>query len=304
MIDGSPMSTLTIAGAGKLAVALAQRRAGARVISPRPVTEPSWWRADLTSIPEAEVALAGTETLVVLARAQGAPARLTQAASDDLDRLLADSLGRAAKRVGVKHVVLFACGAEDVRAPLLRASGVPLSVLHGGGPDPVVHLEALIERGPGADLTTEPFRADRDPKGPREDLLVCSVQRFARPAGWSAEQLARAYLQWLPGKFPTVRTSTLGATSAITAFGTRALVLREAPGRSEPESFVLEVADGTLSRNATARFEFRVLLDQVTAMVALVGFEPTLPFPVYHVTQAFMHEHIMKRFGAFLADQR
>ncbi len=298
------MSTLTIAGAGPLAVALAQRRAGARVISPRAVTEPTWWRADLTSIPEAEVALAGTKTLVVLARSRGAPARLTQAATDDLDRLLADSLGRAAKRVGVTHVVLFACGADDVRVPLLRASGVPLSVLHGGGPDPVAQLEALIDRGPGADVSTEAYRAERAPVVPRDDLLVCSVQRFGRPAGWSAEQVARAYLQWLPGKFPTVRTSTVGATSAITAFGTRALVLREAPGRSEPDSFVLEVADGALSKNGAARFEFRVLLDQTTAMVALVGFEPTLPFPLYHVTQAFMHERIMKRFGAFLADQR
>lgn len=299
-----PMSSLTIAGAGPLALALSQRRAGARIISPRAVTDGSWWRADLTSIPEAEVALAGTQTLVVLARSRGAPAKLTHAASDDLDRLMADALGRAAKRVGVTHVVLFACGPDDVRVPLLRASGVPLSVLFGGGPDPLTHLEALIDRGPGADLTTAPWTAERAPSVPREDLLVCSVQRFTRPAGWSAEQLARSYLSWLPGKFPTVRTSTVGATSAITAFGTRALVLREAPGRSEPDSFLLEVADGALSKSGAARFEFRVLLDGVTAMVALVGFEPTLPFPVYHVTQAFMHERIMKRFGAFLADQK
>ncbi len=66
---------LTIAGAGPLALALAQRHPGARVISSR-APQAGQWQADLTSIPDAEVALAGTRTLVVLAQARAAPARL------------------------------------------------------------------------------------------------------------------------------------------------------------------------------------------------------------------------------------
>lgn len=296
--------SVTIAGAGKLARALAERLPQARVISTgQPVAGTAGWKADLTSIPEAEVACAGAKTLVVLAQARRAPARLTRCELPDLDRLLADSLARAAKRCGVEHIVLFACGPDDVRTSLLRASGVPVSVLSGGGPDPVAQLEALVKRGPGPDVSAESWVGESAPTTPREGLLVCSVQRYPVPVGWSADKLGRSYLEWLPGKVATVRVSSTSDTSVIHAFGTRALVLRQVPGRSEPQSSVFEVADGTLSRRGAfdARFEFRVLLDGSAAMVALIGFEPSLPWPVYHVTQALMHERLMRRFGVWLA---
>ncbi len=300
------MSTVTIAGAGPLARALSQRLP-ARLITARRPSDPSWWRADLSSIPEAEVALAGTTTLVVLASNRGAPARLTRATREDLDLLVGDSLARAAKRCGVQHVVVYACGEREGRVPLLRAAGLPMSVLVGGGPDPVPLLETLIARGPGEDLVTAAWSAPAPSRyTSREDLQVCSVQRYARPPGWSAERLARAYFSWLPTQFPTVRTSRVGAITTLSVLGVRALVLRESPGRSEPDSFLLECVDGALSRRAAsaARFEFRVLLDGATAMTALIGFEPTLPFFVYRLSQAFLHERIMRRFGIFLADQK
>jgi hypothetical protein len=294
--------SVTIAGAGKLAQALAQRLPNARLISTFAPTAPTGWKADLTSIAEAEVACAGAKTLVVLAQARRPPAKLTRCELVDLDRLLADSLARAAQRCGVEHIVLYACGPDDVRASLLRASGVPVSVLHGGGPDPAAALEALVRRGPGPDITSEGWVGEGGVLSAREGLLVCSVQRYPLPQGWSAERLAKGYLEWLPGKVATVRVSSTTDTSVIHAFGTRALVLRQVPGRSEPQSCVFEVADGALARRGAfdARFEFRVLIDGSAAMVALIGFEPALPWPLYHVTQALMHERIMRRFGAWL----
>jgi hypothetical protein len=294
---------ITIAGAGPLAVALAAQLEGARLVCASGTTAAGAWQADLTSIAEAEVACAGARTLVVLAQARRAPAKLTRAALADLDRLLGDSLGRAAKRCGVEHVVLYACGPDDAREAQLRASGVPVSVLRGGGPDPVAHLLALVRRGPGDDLVTQQWQGDAPVH--REGPLVCSVQRYARPQGWSAERLATSYLQWLPGQVPTVGVELVGETAAITAFGTRALVLRHAAGRSEPDCHSFEVADGALVRQGTfdARFEFRVLLDGTSAVTSLIGFQPRLPWPVYQLTQALMHERVMRRFGAYLAAQ-
>lgn len=293
---------VTIAGAGPVARSLAERlkQAGnsARLVSTHPT---DGWKADLTAIADAEVACAGARTLVVLAQTREKRAKSMRAAFSDVDALLADSLARAAQRCGVEHIILYACGTDDPREGLLRASGVPVSVLRGGGPDPAVHLEGLITRGPGSEVLTQQWTGESPT--PRTRPLVCSVQRYPLPKGWSARQLADAYLDWLPGQLPTVSVHTVAETTAISAFGTRVLVLRRIDGRCEADSVVFEVADGALVRRGQpdARFEFRVLLDKTNALTALIGFEPQLPWPVYQLTQALMHERVMRRFGTYLS---
>lgn len=309
------MARVVIAGGtGALGTALTRRLSGAHdvlALAPPglgqlPPTERSGqqWPVDLTNIPDTEVALAGAETVVVLAQARRPPAHLTRAALDDLDRLIADSLARAAQRCGVKRVVLFSCGPDDVRAPLLAKSGVPVSVLSGGGPDPVTALAELVDAPPGTSREGPAWTGEAPTPGVAR-LRVCSVQRYPRPEGWSAEALARAYFGWLPGAAVATRVEEHGGAFTIYAFGARGLVLRHLPGRSEPDSCVLQVADGALVHRARGpgRLEFRVLLDGVTALTALTGFEPRLPWLIYRFSQAVMHERVMRRFGDFLAHQ-
>ncbi|MEW5740301.1 MAG: NAD-dependent epimerase/dehydratase family protein [Myxococcota bacterium] len=260
------------------------------------------WACDLSSIPEAEVALAGAETVVMLARARRPPARLTRAALGDLDRLLADSVARAAQRCGVKRLVLFECGEGDVRAELLAKAGVPVSVLRGGGPDPLALLAELVDAPPGTVRDTPAWTGGTpQDAGPR--LRVCSVQRYPRPPGATAEDVARAYFRWLPTATVGTRVEEVGGAFTIHAFGARSLVLRALPGRSEPDSFVLQVADGALVHRTKGpgRLEFRVLLDGVTVMSVLTGYEPRLPWLIYRFSQALMHERVMRRFGEHLA---
>lgn len=264
------------------------------------------WTADLTSIPEAEVALAGAKIVVMLAQARHRPARATYAALDDVDRLLADSVARAAKRCGAGHLVSFSCTTKDARGELLGRAGVPLTTLTGGGPDPIEQLAALVEAGPGAaSQTTLDWSGAAPRAAPRAGLLTCSVQRWARPAGWNAEKLARSYFSWLSEHAPMTRVKEHGGVFSLHLLGMRALVLRHVPGRSEDDSFFLEVADGSLTRRdgSPARFEFRVLLDGTSAMAALVGFRPALPWPLYRATQALVHERTMRQFGAWLSQQ-
>jgi hypothetical protein len=310
------MGRVVIAGGtGALGQALARRLSvGHQVLAVRPpalgeappaAQSDGAWPADLLSIPDAEVALAGAETVVMLAQARRPPAKLTRASLDDLDRLLADSVARAAQRCGVKRLVVFRCGHDDVRLALLEKSGVPLSVLSGGGPDPIEALAGLVDAPPGTALELPPWQGDA-PAAKEPRLRVCSVQRYARPAGWSAEELARAYFRWLPGAALATRVEEGAGVFAIHAFGTRSLVLRHLPGRSEPDSYVLQVADGALVHRAKGpgRLEFRVLLDGATAMTVLTGYEPRLPWLVYRFSQALMHERVMRRFGDFLDEQR
>src|SRR6218665_3250359 len=133
------MSRVVIAGTGPLAVQLQKHLTGheARLTS----------GVDLTQRHETELALTGAEVVVVLASARGPQGRLKTASKHDVDALLADSLGRAAKLVGARRALLFACGDDDARVPVLEKCGVPLAVLRGGGPDPVAALAALVDGG-------------------------------------------------------------------------------------------------------------------------------------------------------------
>ncbi|MDP1824107.1 MAG: hypothetical protein Q8L48_12720 [Archangium sp.] len=307
------MSRVVIAGAGALGRALATKLAIAHDVRavrqsgelPAPSERLTWYQADLTTIPGAELALTGAHTVVLLAQARRVPARLARASLDDLDRLLADSVARAALLVGVKHLVVYACGDDDARLALLEKSGVPLSVLRGGAPDPVELLAAMVGSAPGAHSTTPAWGGTSAEVRP-PSIPTCSVQRYPRPPGWSALDIVRGYFRWLPTGVPLVKTTEHEGVFTITMAGVRALVLRLEPGRSSADSAWLTVADGALAGRSTddARFEFRVLLDGVTAMVAQIGFHPSLPWPVYRFSQALVHERVMRRFGEWLAQQK
>lgn len=307
------MSRVVIAGAGALGTALATKLATTHDVRavrksgelPAPSERLTWYQADLTTLHGAEVALTGAHTVVLLAQARRGPARLQRASLDDLDRLLADAVARAAKLVGAKHLVVFACGDDDARIPLLEKSGVPLSVLRGGAPDPVELLAAMVNSEPGTSSTTPAWGGARvEPRAP--SMPTCSVQRYVRPPGWSALDIVRGYFKWLPTDVPLVKTAEHEGVFTIKMAGVRTLVLRLEPGRSSADSAWLTVADGALAGRSTddTRFEFRVLLDGVTAMAAQIGFQPSLPWPVYRFSQALMHERVMRRFGEWLGAQK
>ncbi len=286
------MSRVVIAGAGALAQKLSQQLAGRHEVR---LTS----GVDLTARHEAEVAFAGAQTVVLLAATRGPSAPLKTAAAAEVDRLLADSVARAAKLVGAQRLVHFACGDDDVRVPLLEKSGVAVSVLRGGGPDPVAALAAIVDGGPvpapvawsGAPPSRE------EPRWP-----TCSVQRYVLPRGWDATKLAEAYFEWLPANAPMTKVTRLNNAFTVSFGGVRSLVLRRVAGRSDADCAWLEIADGALAERGAGRLEFRVLLDG-SVLAALIGFKPTLPFVVYRFTQSLVHERVMRRFGTWLEAQ-
>ncbi len=284
------MSRVVIAGHGPLA-----RQLQARLGAQHEVRLTADF--DLTARPEAELALAGAEVVVMLASARGRQTRLKTAPKPHLDALLADSVGRAAKLVGAHRVVHFECGDDDVRTALLERCGVSLSVLRGGGPDPVESLHALVE---GAAPPPPSAWSGEAPGRDTPRWPTCSVQRFPLPAGWDALQLARAHFEWLPSSFPATRVTRLNETWTLYTGGVRALVLRHVPGRSDDACAWFEIAAGSLAARPVGRFEFRVLLDG-TAVTALIGYEPALPFFAYRATQAAVHERTMRKFIAHLS---
>lgn len=307
------MSRVVIAGAGAIGKALAQKLAATHDVRavrqsselPPSTDRLSWFQADLTTIHGAEVALTGAHTVVLLAQARRAPARLQRASLADLDRLIGDSVARAAKRVGAKHLILFANGDDDVRVPLIEESGVPVSILRGGFPDPVELLAAMVTSGAGAGHSNTAAWAGATPEERPHSTPTCSIQRYGRPAGWTALDVARAYFRWLPSDMPFVKTSEHAGVFSIDVAGMRALVLRLIPGRSTDDCAWLSVADGTMNGGGPeSRFEFRMLLDGVTTLVSLVGYQPSLPWWIYRFSQSVLHERVMRRYGLWLAEQK
>lgn len=262
------------------------------------------WATDLFSVPETEIALAGADTVVFLARARARKARLVQASQADLDLLLADSVARAAPRVGARRLVFFACAPGDEREAVLRASGVPLAVLRGGGADPAVALAQLVDAADAGELELPPFDAKPEQRAAPPPRGVLSVQRYPVPAGWSARDVALAYVDWLDTAVSLVSVERVEGTAVIRSAGVPVLLLKEAKGRSDATSCWLDVADGLLVGGAAnGHFEFRALADGRHVMAVLRDFEPSLPWPVYRVTQALAHAAVMKRFGRWLERQ-
>lgn len=293
-------------GTGSLGRPLQRRLADTCDVTLVGTREPSGsgvWKADLLSIAETEIALAGAQTVVFLARTSGPRARLLQGSVEDVDLLLADSVARAVRLTKPQRLVGFSCGETDPREALLRASGVPLSVLSGGGDDPVEQLAQLVLAPEVETRRLPPWRGgDRPPAAWSGPSTVLSVQRLTPKAGWTAAQTARAYFEWLPSDVPGVKT-VLGAEAyEVKAGGVSVLRLRRVAGRSHEDVEVLEVRDGSLvAEGSVGEFEFRLLAEPKALMTTLRGFVPALPWLVYRASQAPLHARVMRRFGAWLA---
>lgn len=105
-----------------------------------------WKKVDLFALEDVEVAMEGVHTAIYLVHSMMPSAKLTQASFVDMDAILADNFGRAAKKQGVKHII-FMSGimphedddklSDHLRSrkeceKILGSYGVPVSTLRAG----------------------------------------------------------------------------------------------------------------------------------------------------------------------------
>ena len=108
-----------------------------------------WRRCDLFSALETEHALADCDVAVFLVHSMLPSARLTQGGFEDLDLMIADNFGRAAKACGVKKVVYLGGIIPDDKLSRHLASRLEVEdaiACHGV---PLVALRAGLVVGPG-----------------------------------------------------------------------------------------------------------------------------------------------------------
>lgn len=209
---------------------------------------------------------------------------------------------------------------RELVSPLIESLGHPM----------VARDHALMDR---AGLAATPFddavRAALDepqrdtpvPSSPRETVPVAyraapdrasgrrsdvrSVQRLPLPPGRDAAWVAFEYMRWLPEGFrPFVRVEVDGHTCQFYSLGLAKplLVLELAPLRSGKDRQLFYITKGLLaSGRGRGRLEFREVLDRRYIIAAIHEFEPTLPWYIYRLSQAYAHLWVMWRFRRHLA---
>jgi uncharacterized protein YbjT (DUF2867 family) len=143
------------------------------------------------------------------------------------------------------------------------------------------------------------------PNAPGAARRVRSVQRMRLPPGRDAAWAAEEYVRWLPTFFRGLLRVEVDAARVcrfrLVGVGV-VLELTPAPARSTPDRQLFYVTGGLLARpTKRARFELRQVLDGTVLLAAIHDFEPRLPWPIYTLTQAPFHKHVMLAFGRHLA---
>lgn len=228
-------------------------------------------KKDLFILPEVEEALKNIDVVIFFEDPIMRLNRLTQGKFYDLYLLIADNIARAAAVNHVEQIIYIADELSD---------GSIVSILGAYGTN-VKETDTPIRRY-GKNLT---YRT-------KDYNSVRSVQRAPLPPGWTVENVAWYYFGWLDEIiYDFVNTKIENNTVSIYVLDKPkpVLELKFNEERSEADIVLFEITGGSLKKRSTnkeQRFEFRKLPDRDEFIMALHDFEPSLPWPVFKMTQA------------------
>ena len=116
-------------------------------------------------------------------------------------------------------------------------------------------------------------------------------------------------MRWLPQALgPLLRVETQGERTCLYARGLGAWRRTRSRDRLHHRLLATPLLELTLSparstpkTSSRPRLEFRVVNDGAAVLAAIHDFAPSLPWPIYKLTQARAHLWVMRRFGRHLA---
>ena len=231
-------------------------------------------KKDLFILPDVEDALSGIDIVIFYEDPIMRLNRLTQGKFSDLYMLIADNIARASKVNEIEQIIYIADELSD---------GSILSVLGSYG-TPVNETQTPIRRyGKNLNYRIKDYNSVR------------SVQRAPMPAGWTIENIAWYYFGWLDEiVYNFVNTVIENKTVYIHLLDNPSpvLILKLNEESSTEDIIIFEIIGGKLRKNIakkTQRFEFRKLAVTDEFIMALHDYEPSLPWPIYKLTQAPIH---------------
>ncbi len=144
------------------------------------------------------------------------------------------------------------------------------------------------------------------PRKKRNLRTVRSIQRLPSVPNHDCHWISTEYMNWLPvGLASLVRVDSDARTGRV-EFRLRGvpwalLVLQYVQGEFDEDRKKFHIVGGLLSKTRdTGWLEFRQVENRRYTLAAIHEFVPSLPWPIYLLTQAPLHEWVMKRFGEHL----
>lgn len=231
-------------------------------------------KKDLFILPDVEDALAGIDIVIFYEDPIMRLNRLTQGKFSDLYMLIADNIARASMVNEIEQIIYIADELSD---------GSILSVLGSYG-TPVNETQTPIRRyGKNLNYRIKDYNSVR------------SVQRAPMPSGWTIENIAWYYFGWLDEivyNFVNTVIENKKVYIHLLDNPSPVLILKLNEESSTEDIIIFEIIGGKLRKNMakkTQRFEFRKLAVFDEFIMALHDYEPSLPWPIYKLTQAPIH---------------
>jgi uncharacterized protein YbjT (DUF2867 family) len=234
-------------------------------------------------------------------------------------RQTASALGRTRPMANVpitstsfskRWIELFSGAPYELISPLIDSLQCDMP-----SPEPTPEVAALLRYPTYASMLAESLsRKARPPVEPsntretrRDESTVRSVQRLASVPGHDAPFISREYMRWLPRFFRTVIRVTEAPGSSRVTFSfafldAPLLILERVEDQRDPCRDEFRVVGGLLAKPDTHGWlEFRLVAGGEFTLAAIHDFVPSLPWPVYRLTQAPIHAWVMRSFGRHLS---
>ena len=251
----------------------------------------------------------------------------------DMIRRAARGMGRnpitvpvpiSSPRVSTLWIMLFSGEPASLVIPLIASLKTPTMaranpLLERMDRSSLVGFDQAVKECLAAEGAEEdPRRATRkrDRKVIHRRSLVRSIQRMPMPDDLTPRMAMRAYWEWLRGVFrPLLRIRTDispndGAVDRVMVhlFGLIPMLeLHRQPEACDDEIETMKIVGGLLVRKQSppnSRLEFRAIRKCGVLLTTLQDYAPSLPWPLYLCSQAWLHLMVMKGFRRWLRRRR
>jgi uncharacterized protein YbjT (DUF2867 family) len=229
---------------------------------------------------------------------------------EGLLRAMSKALGLKRSMIGVPiastgfsklWVSVFGGASRELVSPLIDSLLCDLPQLP---PDPLI--APSIEHPTFESMLATGLALPEAPAPPRRTTAgrtVRSIQRLPALPERTARWIAQEYMRWLPHFFrPLIRVHTDGVKVNFRLLGIELLRLEYIEDPALEDRTKLHIVGGVLTRTTTTGWlEFRQIQNKKYTLAAIHEFVPSLPWPLYLMTQAPVHLWVMLAFGRHLA---
>ncbi|WP_323703991.1 NAD-dependent epimerase/dehydratase family protein [Mammaliicoccus sp. Dog046] len=241
----------------------------------------NWRQCDIYILKDMIAALEDIDIAIYYLDANKKSAKLTQSMARNLNMIASDNMAKACKANQVKKIIYIPGSPFDQETiEILSSTGIEVEV-----------TEQTIRR-PAVSIELQKSKYDD----------VRSVDRMPLPYQWDLEDAVTHYFNWLEETSGTLVTTELIGDTYHVHFKNRKksiLKLQRINPSIDPNVIQFKVVGGTLSVNKfedNGMLEFRKLTWTNEFMVHLFNYVPRIPWSIYYLSQAPIHNVTMKGF--------